>query len=260
VAGSLDRDAFEDGGAVINVTLARDEGLRPGDTVDLPTAGGTVAVPVVAIVQTGGVGGRSVQIPFDLHQRLYGERPYQAVVVEPVPGVSHEDLRVALRSAIDDGGVVARVTISTPEEVARHNADGATGGLASFWALQRGLLVVSFVAVISTLLLVGVQRQRELAMLAAAGMEPAAMGRMVVVEAAAVGVVAVALNAVAGPVLLWALNRTAPLVIGWSNPLRPDWWALVRWGAISLLVAVVAALWPARRAARTDVLAALQAE
>jgi putative ABC transport system permease protein len=260
VAGSLDRDAFEAGGAVINVTLARDEGLRPGDTVDLPTADGTVAVPVVAIVQTGGVGGRSVQIPFDLHQRLYGERPYQAVVVQPLPGVGDDELRTALRSAIDDGGVVARVTISTPEEVARHHADGATGGLASFWALQRGLLVVSFVAVISTLLLVGVQRQRELAMLAAAGMEPAAMGRMVVAEAAVVGLVAVAMNAVAGPVLLWALNRTAPLIIGWSNTLRPDWWALVRWGAISLLVAVAAAVWPARRAARTDVLAALQAE
>jgi putative ABC transport system permease protein len=91
-------------------------------------------------------------------------------------------------------------------------------------------------------------------------MEPAAMGRMVVTEAAIVGLIAAAMNVVAGPVLLWALNRTAPLIIGWSNPLRPAWWALVQWGAVSLLVAVAAAAWPARRAARTDVLAALQSD
>jgi ABC-type lipoprotein release transport system permease subunit len=32
------------------------------------------------------------------------------------------------------------------------------------------------------------------------------------------------------------------------------------WGTVSLVVALLAALWPARRAARTEVVAALQAE
>jgi ABC-type lipoprotein release transport system permease subunit len=60
--------------------------------------------------------------------------------------------------------------------------------------------------------------------------------------------------------MLWALNRVAPLLIGFESPFAPDWRALVVWGGVSLLVTLLAALWPARQAARTEVLAGLQAE
>ena len=141
-------------------------------------------------------------------------------------------------------------------------ADQASSGverqLASFWTLQRGLLVVSFVAVLSTLLLVGIQRRRELAVLGAVGMEPAVLARMVLAEAGLVGLLGVGLTATGGFVMLWALNRVAPLLIGYVNPLAPDWWSLVVWGGVSTLVAVLAAVWPARRAARTEIVPALQ--
>jgi ABC-type lipoprotein release transport system permease subunit len=52
----------------------------------------------------------------------------------------------------------------------------------------------------------------------------------------------------------------APLLIGFTNPLSPDWWSLAVWGTVSLVVALLAAAWPARRAAATEVVAALQVE
>jgi putative ABC transport system permease protein len=147
-----------------------------------------------------------------------------------------------------------------PGEVAARSARGVARELAPFWTLQRSLTAVAFVAVLSTLLLVGVQRRREMATLGAVGMEPATLRRMVLVEAGLVAVLALGLSATGGLVMLWALHRVAPLLIGWATPLAPDWWALLAWGAVSLAVALLAALWPARRAARTEVASALQAE
>ena len=61
--------------------------------------------------------------------------------------------------------------------------------------LQRALLLMAFVAVLSTLLLVGIQRQRQLGLLAAVGMAPREIAGMVLAEAAMVGVCAVVLGA-----------------------------------------------------------------
>jgi ABC-type lipoprotein release transport system permease subunit len=82
----------------------------------------------------------------------------------------------------------------------------------------------------------------------------------VLAEAGIVAVLAVALSASGGFVMLWALNRVAPLLIGYVNPLAPDWASLGVWGTVSLGVALLAAVWPARRAALTEVATALDAE
>jgi ABC-type lipoprotein release transport system permease subunit len=61
-------------------------------------------------------------------------------------------------------------------------------------------------------------------------------------------------------VILWGIVQVGPLLIGWRTPLRFDWGVLVTWGVASAVVTLGAALWPARRAARIEVAAALQPE
>jgi putative ABC transport system permease protein len=266
VRGTIDRDAFLRGEALVNVALARDTGLRPGDVLRLPAPGGVVEVPVQAVVQDGGgASDRGAQIPYDLFTQHYPVPPPRAVVVEPAAGTSLVELERSIVDALDaaaaDGALPdTDVRVLSPRDLAGESADGLSAQLAPFWTLQRGLLAVSFVAVLSTLLLVGIQRRRELGMLGAVGMEPAMLARMVLIEAGAVGLVAVGLTATGGLLMLWALHRVAPLLIGFTNPLSPDWWSLVVWGTVSLVVALLAAAWPARRAARTEVVAALQVE
>ncbi|HEX5945536.1 MAG TPA: FtsX-like permease family protein, partial [Acidimicrobiales bacterium] len=265
VRGAVDEAEFERGGAVINVVLARDTGLRPGDTLRLGAPAGSFDVPILAVVEGGGPGDRGAQIPYDLFLEHYTVPPPRSVMIEPAPGTSIAELERAVLGAVDDAaasGLISDtdVRVLTPADIAAESVDGVSRELAPFWTLQRALMAVSFVAVLSTLLLVGMQRRREMGVLGAVGMEPGVLARMVLAEAGLVGLLGVALTATGGFVMLWALNRVAPLLIGWANPLAPDWWSLLVWGVVSTLVAVVAAAWPARRAAHTEIVPALQHE
>jgi putative ABC transport system permease protein len=114
--------------------------------------------------------------------------------------------------------------------------------------------------VLSTLLLAGVQRQREFGMLGAVGMTPQELGRMILVEAAAVGVAGVVVGAVASLQQYTALHLITPVIIGYRDPYRLDLPAGLTFGGLSMVVAVVAALYPSRRAGKIDVLEALRYE
>jgi putative ABC transport system permease protein len=252
--GRFDEERFDRGEALISRAVARDEGLRPGDTVRLPTPTGMADVPVQAVYASGTE--RVVWIPWDLHRRLYGPQPVRWVNVQATPGTSSGELAQEVR----DADLGADVRVRTPAQLVDEVADEADRQIAPFWALQRGLLAVSFVAVLSTLLLVGVQRRRELGLLGAVGMEPGELARLVLAEAAAVTAASVVLSVGGGLVMLWALIEAAPLLVGFDPPFEPDWTSLASAAAVALAVTLAASLWPARRAARTDVVVALQEE
>jgi len=269
VLGEIDREAFDRGEAMVNTLLARQDGVRPGDVVRLPTPTGMAEVRVQAVIHGGGPNGREVVVPWELHRRLYGVQSTREVNLRPEPGVSYDELAESIYPALARSEVSEMVVegsqrmllhVKTPAQSVDSARDLVRYTMLPFWALQRGLLGVSFVAVLSTLLLIGVQRRREMGMLAAVGMTPPRLGQMVLAEAAVVGVVAVALGTGGGVVTLWAMIETAPLVIGFANPFRPDWSSVLTSGGVVLVVALLAALWPARRAARTEVIPALRYE
>jgi putative ABC transport system permease protein len=256
VRGRLDLDRFEQGEALISTKLARDTGLRPGDLLSLPTPGGMAELPIQAVVHAGGTGDGWVSISYDTHVELFGSQPVRAMYAEAAPGVDYDDLADRIRDV--DLGV--DVLVETPSEVAADASDSIDRQMAPFWTLQRGLLAVAFVAALSTMLLIGVQRRRELAMLAAVGTAPGTLARMVLTEAGLVGAAAIALSLLGGFPMLWAMVRLSPLMMGYAVPFRPDWMAVPLAAVSVMLVVLLAAVWPAVRAARTDILAALRSE
>jgi putative ABC transport system permease protein len=256
VQGRIDAAGLHRGGAIVNTSLARAAGLRPGDLVRLPTPAGVVTLPVQAVVSRGGLSVRTAIVTGEFLRALYGDQPIGSAAVRPEPGVSLGELARRIRRS----EVGADLQVSTPADVARSERASVDGQLALFWALQRALLVVCFAAILSTLLLVGLQRSRELGMLAAVGMTPSALRHMVLAEGAMVAVTGVGLSLVGGFIVLWALLEVSPVLIGWAAPLRLHLFSMLLLSGLTIAVVLLAAVWPACRAARTDVSVALRDE
>jgi putative ABC transport system permease protein len=122
------------------------------------------------------------------------------------------------------------------------------------------MLAVAFVAALSTLLLIGAQRRRELGQLAAIGMKPAELARMTLTETAIVAAVGALLGAIASLAMLTALREVVPILVGFREPFRLDLTALAVYIPVTLAVVLAAAALPAWRTSRLQVLEALQYE
>ena len=230
--------------------------MRAGGTLHLDTPTGVVDLPVLGVQQDGDFGGRNVQMSYPLLEKLYGPQPVDGVNAIPKPGVSTEQLAAEIKAANLDPDL----RVQTANELAEDITKGIEGQLASFWALQRALLVTAFVAVLSTLLLVGVQRQRELGLLAAVGMQPSELARMVLIEAALVAVVGAVVGVLVSVPMYAGLVLIAPVLIGFKQPFAVDIPTALIYLVVAVVVAVLGAAWPAWRTSRIEVLTALAYE
>ena len=256
IAGSKDRAAFERGQVLVGAALARRQHLRPGSQVRLETPTGYVTLRVLGVWQDGNFTGDIVDMPLHLLESIWGAQPAEGVNLRPAPGVGVDELARRVRAA----GLDPDLRVRTPSQLAHELASSVGSQVAPFWALQRGLLVMAFVAVLSTLLLVGVQRRRELGLLAAVGMRPTELRSMVLVEALIVGVLGSILGAIASGAWNVGFYYMNPVLFGWRDPFRLDFGSLVLYAPLVCLVVVAAAAWPAHRTARLEVLEALQYE
>ena len=97
-------------------------------------------------------------------------------------------------------------------------------------------------------------------MLAAVGMTPPELKSMVRWEAAIVAIFGVLVTGSAAVAQYYALNRIVPVIIGYEDPFVLAPASFVVYGLIAIVTAVLASLYPARRAARVEVLEALRYE
>lgn len=256
ISGSKSPASFQSGRVLVGAALARTHGVRPGSRFVLDTPTGRAAVTVGGIWRDGNLGGEDVTMPTWLYRKLFGDQPAQSFGLIPQPGVSPAELAQRVRDADLVPGLVVEDPVSFSADIAKSVNDELT----AFTAMQRGLLLVAFVAVLSTLLLVGVQRRRELGLLAAVGMEPSQLVKMTLAEGLSAGVIGLALALIGSIIIETGFHLVLPIIIGYKDPLRYDFAAYFTWAAVSLVLVAAASLLPAWRNARVPVLESLQYE
>jgi putative ABC transport system permease protein len=237
---------FEKGQVLVGPNLARRDHLHHGSDLTLDTPTGLARVTVQGVWNNGNASGDNVYLPLTLQRQLFGASnpPAAALLVS----AGSTPARVAAEARAAHLGPYLK--FSTPTSQIDTSEANAANQLTPFLVLQRALLLVAFISVLSTLLLAGLQRRREFGLLGAVGMTPNELFRMVMAEALMVGVVAVILSAVFGFLIL----------IGYHDTYAPDLVSLLVYGPIAIVVAVLASLWPGRLAARTPILEALTYE
>ncbi|ALU22566.1 ABC transporter permease [Corynebacterium pseudotuberculosis] len=163
-----------------------------------------------------------------------------------------DELRDGLNKAVEDFLVVR---VQTSKEYAGEQASVVTQMMNILYALLGLAVVIAIIGIINTLALNVIERRQEIGMLRAVGTQRRQIRTMISIESVQIALYGAVLGIVIGLGLGWAfLKVLSSQGLGTiSVPVAEIVWLLVG----SAVVGVVAALWPARRAAKTPPLDAI---
>jgi putative ABC transport system permease protein len=259
VAGSL--AGLDDAGIAVSSSLAEDRGLVVGDTVTATfVGGGTVGLAVQAIYDTElplrGPGWMVSQGLFDRNVPP-ALRTDRAVYVKLVDGsdAGVAATRPALEAVVD---AVPGAEVQDIGEYQEAQSARADQFLLIVYVLLALALVIAIVGVVNTLLLSVHERTRELGLLRAVGMSRRQVRSSIRWESVIISLIGTITGLVIGIAFGWAVVRA--LQDDGITAFAIPWGQLVALVVLAALAGVGAALYPAWRAARLDVLAAIASE
>ena len=252
--GSL--DALTPGTILVSTTAADDLGIRDGDTVTVtfPETGAT-SMDVVGTFSKGSlINATYVMTMPDFAANVTSELD-GAILLNSAPGTDPDLAKADIEDALVD---YPNVEVNNPEDITQQAQDSVDQLLGIVTALLLLAVVVAILGIVNTLVLSVVERTRELGLLRAVGATRRQVRTVVrresVLMAVLGAVTGVALGTVSGIALSRALASEGVTTV--TVPTA----TLAIYLVIAAAVGVLAAIGPARRASRVDVLQAITAE
>jgi putative ABC transport system permease protein len=257
--GNLEPGTITGDRAIVRESFAKDHDLAIGDTFSLTTAAGTpFEVTVGALHRPQSIDKlepllAAVAIPQERFDETF-PRPRNLFTFVEVQGDATPQTTGALRGALQG---FPDLVLDTEAGWVEERSSGLDQVLNLFYVLLALSVVVSLFGMVNTLILSVFERTRELGMLRAVGMTRRQVRRMVRQESVITALIGAAAGLPLG-MLLAALvsNVLADEGIGFQVP----WTQLVVFTVVAVVAGVLAAIVPARRAAKLNVLRALQYE
>ncbi|WP_310722838.1 FtsX-like permease family protein [Streptomyces sp. N2A] len=197
----------------------------------------------------------SITAPDSLVARYDSAPSTHAVLVATNGGPTRTALAAVTR-ALGDNPALA---VLDQDDIRARDSSGIGEQLNVFYALLSMALAIAALGIANTLAMSVLERRKEIGTLRALGLDRAGVTRMIRLEALLLGTLGATLGTVMGVFLGWALGRTLQeSVVGYELVL--PWGRLALGVLIALAGALLASLWPARRAARVDIAAATTAQ
>ncbi|KJK38423.1 ABC transporter [Streptomyces variegatus] len=252
------------GEILIDSATAKRAGYTVGDTVRMSVDGPVLTPRITGIFTTddGNVaaGGSLTLFDTPTAQKLLGKPGvYDQIDVKAKPGVTQAALKAELDKALPEG----TVSTTTGKQLADDQADMIARSMSG---MQTALLVFAGIAlfvgtfiIANTFTMLVAQRTRELALMRAVGASRRQVTRSVLIEAFVVGTVAAVTGLVAGigigaglRSLMGTFDATVP-----DGPLVVTSGTIIAALAVGILVTMLAAWLPGRRAAKIPPVAAM---
>ncbi|MDN4482844.1 ABC transporter permease [Demequina lignilytica] len=239
-----------DGGVFIDPTVA-ETGVEVGDELTLEGSEGSATLTVTG--EYLNAGDAQLWVDEETGAALLGEvEVFQSMVVLD-DGVDATEMRETLLAALaDDFPLVALQTPDAFQQLANQFIDLLLGVIS---ALLGAALIVAILGVANTLLLSVTERTREIGLLRAVGVRRSSVWRMITIESMVMSVFGTILGMILG-VGLGAALVLALEEFGFSTVTVPWGW-LAFYTVAAAIAGVVAAIWPAWRASRMDILQAI---
>lgn len=242
-----------DEGVFIDPSI-QDLGIKVGDEVTIEGDQGPITLPVTGLYNNSG--DQAFLVNWDNGLKLTSEPMILQALVDFDEGADVE----ATEDAVDDALSTdyPLVQPQTPSELEQFFDQVLTLMIGVISALLGAALVIAILGVANTLLLSVTERTREIGLLRAVGVKRGAVWGMITLESVVMAVFGTLLGIILG-VGLGAALVDALSAYGFERVVIPWFWIAV-YTVLSMIAGVVAAIWPAWRASRLDILKAIAAD
>lgn len=251
VAGRQQLDGHE---VIVDEDVAADRGLEVGDSMTLDFRAGTPQEVTVVGVFEPTLLTSPITTDLSVIEAAGIQRQDSGLSIKVVEGADVDAVRAGLEEVVAD---VPQVSVQDKAELADTIRDQVNQLLYMVYGLLALAIVIAVIGIINTLGLSVIERTREIGLLRAVGLRRSQLRRMVTLESVAISVLGavlgMALGLVFGALLRYALREdltSLALPIG----------QLTGFLVLAVVVGVLAAILPAIRASRLDVLEAIAAE
>ncbi len=243
------------GETVLGSALAHRTGLGVGDEFVLKTLQDNRKLRVAGVVKEYTVGGLALYMNWDAGQKLLGLKDVNVFEVYAEPG-RVKQAEESVRGYCDRKGLLALSNAQV-----RGGVDTAVKSVEGFlWVLIVLVFVVAALGIVNTLTMNVHEQTRELGVLRAIGLKRGQLRKLVLAQAAGLGLLSVLPGIAAGIVLAWLMNAATYSFSGHRVDFTLRVGFMAGCAAAALIVALLAAILPARRAARLRIIEALHYE
>ncbi|MCT9929144.1 FtsX-like permease family protein [Planotetraspora sp. A-T 1434] len=243
-------DGFAPGQVALNAPIAKDMGLKVGDTVKLETGKTSTSLRIVALLNSEVSLLPGVTVPEAAFEQYFGKVDDTNLLIDAADGVPTDKSRKIVESAVH---AYPTVKVGSTTEIRGQLDDAIDTMLLIVTGLLGLAIVISLLGIANTLSLSVHERTRESALLRALGLTKPQLRGMLSVEALVLGVVGALVGVVLGGLYGWAATKTLTEDVLFRLPVAQ----ILLFIAASGLAGVLAAVLPARRAARASIVDSL---
>ena len=250
-----------------HVAAKKDEGLKLGDKVAITGPYGSVQATVGAIVDPKGTGGNYYISP-ELAASVGswsspGTSTDPAHVLDSPLGMlltldEGTDLDTVRGKARDIVADTYQYSVRDADEISDQVGQQINQMLAILYGLLGLSIAIAILGIVNTLVLSVSERTREIGLMRAVGLGKAQLAGEIITESVLTSLYGTVLGGATGVVLAAALKEV--LKDQGLTTLSIPWGQMVGMLVLSVVVGVIAALWPALRASRIPVLDAIATE
>jgi putative ABC transport system permease protein len=252
--------ALADGNIAMDAGFAKDHDVRVGSVIPVEfPAGRKTELKVSALTDQEGAEGFGMQggLFFGIAtvERYIPGGQDSALYVNAASGTAPDQLRTRLERTLDP---YPQVQVRDQADYKKLVHDQIAVLLYLVYALLGLAIVIAVLGVVNTLALSVVERTREIGLLRAIGLGRRQLRRMILLESVVIAVFGAVLGLGLG--LVWGVCTQQVLALQGMKALAIPWGTIVAVVIGSAVVGIVAALLPALRASRMNVLAAIAHE
>lgn len=251
-------EQVQNGAVMVSEPFAFRHHLPPqGGTITLHTDTGEHTFPVVGIYYDYASDQGTVVMSRAVYNQYWADRTLSGVSAYITPEADINKVAEALRAEL--AGTALQVQVNRALREQALVIFDRTFAITN--ALRILAVIVAFIGVLSALMALQIERARELATLQALGLTPAQLWQLTFLETGLMGATAGLLSLPTGYVLALVLVYVINLrSFGWSIQMLNEPWVYGQALGVSVLAALLAAIYPMRRLLKMEVAAALRQE